>query len=79
MPGKITTETSADQVRSELDVLRAYSKGFLSRHDAIRDLGLRDYADLLVALGDANLSMPLPSDQEIEEQTATFVKLWQQE
>jgi hypothetical protein len=79
MPGKTTTETSADQVAPELDVLRAYSQGFLSRQNAIRDLGLRDYTNLLVALGDANLSMPLPSDQEIEEQTATFVKLLQQE
>lgn len=79
MPGKTTTETSADQVTLELDVLRAYSKDLLSRRNAIRDLGLRDYAGLLVALGDANLSMPPHSDQEIEEQSATFVKLLQRE
>lgn len=58
------------------DPLLAYSKGLLSSREAVRRLGLRDYADLLVALGDANLPMPLPTAQEIEEQAATFAKLW---
>lgn len=75
---KKTIETSSDQVEAKHDALLAYSKGLLSRRDAIRDLGLRDYADLLVALGDSGLSMPLPPPQEIEEQTATFVKFWKQ-
>ncbi|CAN7327770.1 hypothetical protein LJR231_001788 [Phyllobacterium sp. LjRoot231] len=58
------------------DALTAYSKGLLSRREAIRRLGLRDSADLLVALGDANLPMPLPPEHEIASQAATFVKLW---
>lgn len=58
------------------DTLLAYSRGLLSRREAIRRLGLRDSADLLVALGDAGLSMPLPPADELENQAATFVKLW---
>jgi hypothetical protein len=50
----------------------------LARQEAIRFLGLRDYAELLVALGDADLPMPLPAHQEIERQVATFAKLWQE-
>ena len=44
--------------------------------EAIRRLGLRDSGDLLVALGDAGLPMPIPPAQDIEEQAATFVTLW---
>ena len=43
------------------DPLLAYSQGRLARNEAIRRLGLRDYAELLVALGDADLPLPLPS------------------
>jgi HD-like signal output (HDOD) protein len=56
--------------------LLAYSRGLMSRREAIRRLGLRDSADLLVALGDAGLSMPLPPANDLEDQAATFVKLW---
>lgn len=70
-------DTSAKQVDTRRELLEAYSQGRLSRRDAIRRLGLRDSADLLVALGDTGLCMPLPPQQELDEQTATFVKLWQ--
>ncbi|WJH39709.1 DUF6364 family protein [Aliirhizobium terrae] len=61
---------------SDEDPLLAYSKGLLSRQEAVRRLGLRDYADLLVALGDADLPMPLAPAHEIENQAATFARLW---
>jgi plasmid stability protein len=60
------------------DPLVAYSQGRLARNEAIRLLGLRDYAELLVALGDADLPMPLPPPHDIENQAATFVKIWKQ-
>jgi hypothetical protein len=60
------------------DPLVLYSKGLLARNEAIRLLGLRDYAGLLIALGDADLPMPLPPPHEIENQAATFVRLWKQ-
>jgi hypothetical protein len=37
---------------------------------------LRDYAALLVALGDADLPMPPP--HEVENQAAIFARLWRQ-
>lgn len=60
------------------DPLLAYSKGRLDRNDAIRLLGLRDHAELLVALGDADLPMPMPSPHEVENQAVAFAKLWKQ-
>ena len=60
------------------DPLLAYSQGQLSRSEAIRMLGLRDYAELLVALGDADLPMPSAPPHEIENQATTFTKLWRQ-
>ena len=58
------------------DPLLAYSQGRLARNDAIKLIGLRDYAELLVALGDADLPMPMPSPHEVENQATTFAKLW---
>ena len=60
------------------DSLLAYSQGRLARSEAIRALNLRDYAELLVVLGDADLPMPLPPSHEIENQAVTFAKLWRQ-
>lgn len=60
------------------DPLLAYSQGRLARNEAIQLLGLRDYAELLLALGDADLPMPLPPPHEVENQSVTFAKLWKQ-
>ncbi|WP_420959941.1 DUF6364 family protein [Brucella sp. IR073] len=62
----------------EDDPLLAYSKGQIARDEAIRRLGLRDYEELLVALGDADLPMPLPPAHEIENQAVTLARLWKQ-
>jgi plasmid stability protein len=70
--------TSAPGDAIAADPLVSYSRGLLARDEAIRLLGLRDYAELLVALGDADLPMPLPPPHEIENQATTFVKLWNQ-
>ena len=77
-PGHL--EAQAVPVWSEIsdDPLLAYSQGGLARNEAIRLLGLRDYAELLVALGGADWRMPLPAHQEIERPVATFAKLWQE-
>ncbi len=60
------------------DPLLAFSQGRLARSEAIRLLGLRDYAALLVVLGDADLPLPLPPAHETENQAVTFAKLWRQ-
>ena len=49
-----------------------YSRGQITRQVAIRALQIRDYAELLVALGDADLPMPMPSDAQIESEVETF-------
>ena len=60
------------------DPLLTYSQGRLARNEAIRLLGLRDYAELLVALGEADLPMPMPPPHEVDNQAVTFTKLWRQ-
>ncbi len=69
-----TSVTAADHSDQRKEVLVAYSNGLLSRRHALQKLGLRDSADLLVALGDAGL--PLPPSGDIDSQAATFVRLW---
>ncbi|MGW9333503.1 hypothetical protein [Bosea sp. NPDC055594] len=56
--------------------LEAFSKGRMSRSEAIHRLGLRDYAELLVALGDEGLPIPMPREVELEAQAAVFEQLW---
>jgi hypothetical protein len=58
------------------DLLLAYSQGRLSRSEAIRALGLRDYAELLVTLGDADLPMPLAPPHDVANEAAIFEKIW---
>jgi plasmid stability protein len=60
------------------DPLVAFSKGLTTKEQAIRTLGLRDYAELLVALGDADLPLPKLPPHELENQAATFARLWNQ-
>lgn len=54
-----------------------YSRGLITRQVAIEQLHVRDYAELLVALGDADLPMPMPSAQQIEQEIKTFRMLMQ--
>lgn len=74
----LKTITSHGPVSVTDDPLLAYSQGRLARGEAIRLLGLRDYAELLVALGDADLPMPLPSPDDLDDQAACFVTLWRE-
>lgn len=59
-----------------IEILTQYSEGLISQRQAISRLKLRDNAELLVGLGDAGLSMPMPPEKEIREQAVTFAKLW---
>lgn len=49
-----------------------YSRGQISHQVAIQALKVRDYAALLVLLGDADLPMPMPSDEQIKREVETF-------
>jgi len=56
--------------------LQDYSEGVIGREEAIRRAGVRDYAELLVALGDAGLVPPRLSEHEIENEAVTFARIW---
>ena len=69
----LPTDAKVETVRDVL--LLAYSSGRIGQRDAVEALGLRDSTELLVALGDKNLPMPMPAEEEIERQVATFVNM----
>lgn len=52
--------TRSDQ--NALATLRAYAEGRLTTRRVIEALGLRDYADLVIALARNGLDLPRPSD-----------------
>ena len=60
------------------EILEQYSRGRLSPRVAAEKLGLRDSADLLVALGDAGLPMPQPPEEEVREQASIFATLFRE-
>ena len=63
-----------EQARAN-DALLAFSEGRMSKETAIRALGLRDYAQLLISLGERNLPLPKAPAREIESMTGAFVGL----
>ena len=67
---------TAESEESENSPLQAYADGLMARDEAIREVGVRDYAGLLVALGDAGLRPPWPAEHEIENEAAMFVRIW---
>ena len=72
----LATITSDPSAGITTDPLISYSRGLLARDEAVRLLGLRDYAELLVSLGDADLPMPSPAPHDVENQATVFAKLW---
>jgi len=67
-------------------ILRAFSQGRIAKEEAVRKLGLRDYAGLLIALGrDARSRrgwrkrpspLPVLPEKEIRDMTENFLRLW---
>lgn len=48
--------------QSEIEpALRRYADGLLGTRAAIQAIGARDYADLVIAMAQANLAFPKPS------------------
>lgn len=56
--------------------LERYAAGEIGTREACRALDLRDGADLLIALGAAGLTLPLPPRHVIEEQAEQFARIW---
>lgn len=58
------------------DILKDYSEGRIATKTAVSALGMRSSADLLVALGDAGLLIPMPPEEEIETQANLIAGIW---
>jgi hypothetical protein len=56
-------------------ILEAYSAGRISSKDAVRRLGMRDTTVLLYELGEANLPLPMPPADEVEQQAEFVTKI----
>lgn len=46
----------------QLEVLRKYADGLVGTRETIQRAGLRDYADLVIALAQNELEFPKPAD-----------------
>lgn len=65
--------------RRHMRILRAFSRARISKEQAVRALGLRDYAELLPLLGDVNLELPRLPEAEEKHMTENFLRLWRGE
>jgi hypothetical protein len=70
---ELPTDSKVETTRDV--ILLAYSRGRIGQRDAVDALEMRDSTELLVALGDANLPMPMPAEDEIERQADSFVNM----
>jgi hypothetical protein len=62
--------------RSGTSPLILFSHGLITKEQAIENIGLRDYSELLIALGDASIPLPSLPAPEIEKQAILFAKIW---
>ena len=56
--------------------LERFSLALIAKEQAVEELGLRDYSELLMALGAEGLPLPIATDAELAEQVKTFVLFW---
>jgi hypothetical protein len=70
-----TPSTESQNLVTTPDSLLAFARGSMSARRAIRSLGLRDYAQLLLALGASGLEPPRLPPEKIGQMQATFVRL----
>ncbi len=61
------------QLKPQDDPLVAFSEGRLSKEAAVTALGLRDYSDLLLTLGEHGLRLPSLPRHEVEAMADTLV------
>jgi hypothetical protein len=57
------------------DPLIMFSRGLITKEEAIRLTEVRDYAGLLISLGDADLPLPSLPQSEIDKQATEFVEI----
>lgn len=69
---------NAPNLASIIDSYR-HSKSRLGHIEVCIGSGFRDYAELLVAMGDADLPLPALSKSEIDEQVKIFTEIWEKD
>ncbi|MGZ8944190.1 MAG: hypothetical protein ACXW1W_02055 [Methylococcaceae bacterium] len=65
-----------EAAKARTDALLKFSKGLLTKEQAIDVVGVRDYAELLRMLGDANIPLPSLPQEELDRQVEAFVDLF---
>ena len=65
----------SDPSRQAHDPLVDFSKGLVSKEKAIKEAGLRDYSELLPALGKRNLPLPTLPEKELQRMTSEFMEV----
>ncbi|WP_340123720.1 hypothetical protein [Methylobacter svalbardensis] len=65
-----------DAAKARTEALLKFSRGLLTKEQTINAVGVRDYAELLPMLGDANIPLPSLPQEELDRQVETFVDLF---
>jgi len=65
-----------DAAKARTEALLKFSRGLLTKEQTIDAVGVRDYAELLPMLGDANIPLPSLPPEELDRQVETFVDLF---
>ncbi len=62
--------------KARAEALLKFSKGLLTKEQTINAVGVRDYAELLSMLGDANIPLPSLPEEELDRQVEVFVDIF---
>jgi hypothetical protein len=73
---KLRRRTALRRLRSRRKILHAFSHGAMTTDEAVQQLGLRDYAELLVVLGAFGVPLPRLPDADIERMADEFLSIW---
>jgi hypothetical protein len=65
-----------DSAKARTEALMKFSKGLLTKEQTINAVGVRDYAELLPMLGDANIPSPSLPEEELDRQVEMFVDIF---
>ena len=73
---KLRRRRARRRLRRQRKILRAITHKGITKDEAVRRLGLRDYAELLVVLGAFGVPLPRLPDADIARIVDGFLKLW---
>lgn len=72
----ISVSLLVDAAKARTEALMKFSKGLLTKEQTINAVGVRDYAELLPMLGDANIPSPSLPEEELDRQVEMFVDIF---